>query len=108
MEITDDRDGVYGAGGNVIIGAGDNLEERQIDGESKQVIFKNCALFTDCISEMNNTQVDYAKYLNVGIDLVEYSNNYSEICGSFRQCFKDKQNGADIANSDKFKFKIKN
>ena len=49
MEITDDRDGVYGAGGNVIIGTGDNLEERQIDGESKQVIFKNCALFTDCM-----------------------------------------------------------
>ena len=25
---------------------------------NKQVIFKNCAPFTDCVSEMNNTQVD--------------------------------------------------
>ena len=25
---------------------------------NKQIIFKNCAPFTDCVSEMNNTQVD--------------------------------------------------
>ena len=28
---------------------------------NKEVIFKNCALFTDCISETNNTLVDNAK-----------------------------------------------
>ena len=26
-----------------------------------QVVFKNCAPFTDCINEINNTQVDNAK-----------------------------------------------
>ena len=28
---------------------------------NKKVIFKNCAPFTDCISKINNTQVDNAK-----------------------------------------------
>ena len=32
---------------------------------NKKVIFKNCALFTGCISEINNTQVDNAKYIDI-------------------------------------------
>ena len=36
---------------------------------SRRVIFKNCALFTNCISEINNTQI-------------EYSDNYSKTSGS--------------------------
>ena len=28
---------------------------------NKKVIFKNCASFTNCISEINNTQIDNAK-----------------------------------------------
>ena len=28
-------------------------------------MFKNCARFTDCISEINNTQVDNAKYTDI-------------------------------------------
>ena len=30
---------------------------------NKKVIFKNCAPFTNCINEINNTQVDNAKEL---------------------------------------------
>ena len=37
------------------------------DRNNKEVIFKNCALFTDCISETNNTRVDNAKDLAVTI-----------------------------------------
>ena len=33
------------------------------DERNKGVIFKNCAPFTDCISEIINTQVDNAKDL---------------------------------------------
>ena len=47
----------------------------------KEVIFKNCAPFTDCISEISNTQADNAKGINVVMlmyDLIEYSNNYSK------------------------------
>ena len=30
-----------------------------------QIIFKNCAEFTNYMSEINNTQIDNAKYINV-------------------------------------------
>ena len=33
----------------------------------KNLIFKNCAPFTGCISEINNTQVDNAKNINTAI-----------------------------------------
>ena len=32
---------------------------------NKKLIFKNCAPFTNCISEINNTQVDNAKDLDI-------------------------------------------
>ena len=32
---------------------------------NKKVIFKNCAQFTNCISETNNTQVDNAEDIDV-------------------------------------------
>ena len=32
---------------------------------NKNVIFKNCALFTNCISEINNTQADNAKDIDI-------------------------------------------
>ena len=34
--------------------------------KNKEVIYKNCAPFTDCISQVNNTEIDNAK------DLVRY------------------------------------
>ena len=37
-----------------------------VNNTNKKVIFKNCAPFTNCISEINNTQRDNAK----GIDIV--------------------------------------
>ena len=52
---------------------------------NKKVIFKNCAPFTNCISEINNTQVDNAKDIDIVMpmyNLIEYSNNYSKISGS--------------------------
>ena len=30
-----------------------------------KVVFKNCAPFTDCISEINNTQIDHAKDIDI-------------------------------------------
>ena len=32
---------------------------------NKNVIFKNCAPFTSCISEINNEQIDDAKYIDI-------------------------------------------
>ena len=58
----------------------------------KNVIFKNCALFTDCISKINNTRVDNAKDIDIVMpmyNLIEYSNNYSKTSGSLWQYCKD-------------------
>ena len=30
-----------------------------------KVIFKNCAPFTNCISKINNTQIDNAEYIDI-------------------------------------------
>ena len=46
---------------------------------NKKVIMKNCPPFTDCISEINNTQVGNAKYTDIVMtmyNLIEYSDNY--------------------------------
>ena len=68
-----------------ITGAGPDDAARQLDERNKGVIFKNCAPFTDCISEINNTQIDNAKYIDVVMpmyNLIEYSDNYSKTSGS--------------------------
>ena len=52
---------------------------------NKKVIFKNGASFTNCISEINNTQVDNAKDIDIVMpmyNLIEYSDNYSKASGS--------------------------
>ena len=53
-----------------IAGAGDDAAARQADKRDKGVIFKNCAPFTNCISEINNTQVDIVMPM---YNLIEYS-----------------------------------
>ena len=42
-------------------GRGADAEARQADERDKGAAFKNCAPFTNYISEINNTQVDNAK-----------------------------------------------
>ena len=45
---------------------------------NKKVIFKNCSPFTNCISEINNTDIDNAKDIDILMpiyNLIEYSDN---------------------------------
>ena len=35
------------------------------NNRNNKVIFKNCALFTDCTSEINNIEIDNAKDIDV-------------------------------------------
>ena len=59
---------------------------------NKKVIFKNCAPFTNCISEINNTQIDNAKDIDIVMpmyNLIEYSDNYAKTTGSLWQYCKD-------------------
>ena len=58
---------------------------------NKKVIFKNCAPFTNCISKINNTQIDNAEYIDIVMpmyNLVEYSDSYSKTPGSLWQYHK--------------------
>ena len=55
---------------------------------NKKVTFKNCAPFTNCISKINNTQIDNAEYIDIVMlmyNLIEYSDNYSKTFGSLWQ-----------------------
>ena len=59
---------------------------------NKKVIFKNCAPFTNCISEINNAQIDNAKDIDIVMtiyNLIEYSNTYAKTTGSLWQYCKD-------------------
>ena len=60
--------------------------------KKKKLIFKNCAPFTNCISEMNNTQVGNAKDIDIVMpmyNLIKYSENYSKTSGSLWQYYED-------------------
>ena len=63
-----------------------------VNNTNKKVVFKNCAPFSSCITEINNTQVDYAKYINIVMsmyNLIEYSNVCSKTSGSLWQYHRD-------------------
>ena len=62
------------------------------DNRNKKVIFKNCAPFTNCISEINNNQVDGAHDIDVEMlmyNLIQYSDIYSKTSGRLWQYYKD-------------------
>ena len=90
-----------------------------VNNDNRKVIFKNCAPFTNCISEINNTQVDKAKDIDIVMpmyNLIEYSDNYVKTSGILWQYCKDIP-ARDVNNeitefrvnntTDSFKFKAK-
>ena len=90
-----------------------------VNNSNKKVTFKNCAPFTNCISEINNTQIDNAKDIDIVMpmyNLIEYSDNYAKTTGSLWQYCKDiptRNANKDIVafdannTADSFKFKAK-
>ena len=66
--LCDYSDGYMLVSGPITVAA--QAENNPNNGD-KEVVLKNCAPFTDCISEINNTQRDNAMY-----NLIEYSDNY--------------------------------
>ena len=96
-----------------IAGAGGNAAAIQADERDKGVIFKNCAPFINCISKINNTQIDNAKEIDIVMpmySLIEYSDNYAKATGSLWQYFRDDDgdgDNIDIAGSKSFKSKVK-
>ena len=56
--------------------------------------------FTDCISEINNTEVDNPKDIDVAMsmyNLIKYSNNYSKTSGGLCQYYRDEPITNDAA-----------
>ena len=69
---------------------------KRLDEIYKGVKSENCAPFTYCISEINNTQIDDATDLDVVMPIynsIEYSNNYLETSGSLWQYYWDDSYG---------------
>ena len=93
--------------GNINITNGDN---------NTKVGFKNCAPFKKCRTEINETFVDDADFINITMPMynsIEYSDNYSDTSGRLWQFKRDEQpinnNGAFVnitaENSSSLKFK---
>ena len=69
---------------------------RQGDGRNKQVIFKNCAPFTDCLSE----------YTMAMYNSIKYRSNYLKTSDIFQQNCRNDSN-TTIKDYEAFKFKGK-
>ena len=85
-----------------IIGAGS-------DDAAKRLNERNPLTFTACISLINYTQIDNAKYIDRSIpmyNLMKYSDNYSKTSGSLWQYCRDDPSD-NITEPESFKFKIK-
>ena len=94
-------------------------DDTAVNNTNKKVIFKNCGPFTNCISEINNTQIDNAKDIDIVMhmyNLIEYSDNYAKTTRSLWQYCKDipaRNNNNEIEEftagntSDSFNFKAK-
>ena len=77
-----------------------------------QLAFKNCAPFKYCRTEVNDTFVHYADFINIAMpiyNVIEYSDNYSDISGRLWNFKRDEIiNNADMTNDDNapsFKYK---
>ena len=108
--LCDCRDAYILVKGKVkITGAEDDAAARQADERDKGVAFENCAPFTNCISEINTTQIDNAKDIDIVTtmyNLTEHIDNYSKTSGRLWQYYRDEPNN-NLADSESFKSKIK-
>ena len=92
-----------------ITGAGADDTEKRADERNKGVIFKNQAPFTECINEINDTQLDNVKDVDVVMptySLIEYSDNYSKTSVCSLQYYRDEPANT-IQGPESFKSKIR-
>ena len=87
--------------GNINVTGGD---------DDTKVVFKNCAPFEKCTTEINETFVDEVDIINIAMhmyNLIEYSNNYSDTSGSQWQFRRDEIEDVDLTinNAPSFKYK---
>ena len=91
--------------------AGGDPQRKQPLNAATQVIFKNCAPFKKCFTEIDGTLVDEMDFINIRMpmyNLIEYSDNYSDTSGSLWFFKRDEINtdaNVSPANSSSFKYK---
>ena len=92
--------------------AGGNPRRKQPLDAATQVIFKNCAPFETCSTEIVGTLVDETDFINITMpmyNLIEYSDNYSDTSGSLwdfkRDEIIDNENVTNNNNAPSFKHK---
>ena len=89
-----------------------------VNNTNEKLIFKNCDLFSDCTTKINNTQVDDTQEIDVVMpmyNLLEYTDDFSKTSGSLWQYYRDELSlkanveiidfPANNNNSASFKFK---
>ena len=80
------------------------------------IAFKNCSLFTRCVTHINDEHVETAKIMDIIMpmyNLIEYSDNYADSSGSLYQFKRDESpmndagnlNNVTLDNSTSFKYK---
>ena len=108
--------------GNISVNdtAADDASGSAANNVSEKVKFKNCDPLINCISKINNTQIDNAEYIDIVMpmyNLIEYSDNYPKTSGSLWQYSKKIPavnnggntvdfNGANATDTFNFKTKI--
>ena len=95
--------------------AGGNSQRKQPLDAATQVVFKNCAPFEKCSTEIDGTLVDEANFINITMpmyNLTEYGDNYSDTSGSLWGFKRDEiSNNVKVTNDDNapsFKYKASN
>ena len=86
---------------------GNKEAARHADERNKDVAFKSCAPFTCYFSEINNTQTDNCKDIDIIMsmyNLIEYSDNYAKTSGSLWHYYRDEPNN-NLVNSKSFNLK---
>ena len=92
-------------------------QDQPNNATDKKVIFRNCAPFTNCISRINNTQVEDVNDFDIVMStykLIKYSAKYSKMSGILWQYYRDEPALAAnavidfiVANAITDSFKIK-
>ena len=73
-----------------------------------QVVFKSCAPFEKCITEINETFIDETDLINIIMlmyNLIEYSDNYSDTSGSLWHKRDKITNNGNVSNDNTPSFK---
>ena len=92
--------------GKITVASADN------DAYDKKLVFRNNAPFTDCVTKINNTLIDYAEDLDIVMhncmySLIKYSKNYRQTTGSLWNYYRDEPNSGLVGDDNNVNYSIK-